>query len=807
MAPRNVDDIYPLTPMQRLMLLHSVANPDSVALENEVTYEIDGPLDAPAFREALRELVARHPALRTAILWEGLDQPLNVVRTSVDSSMTEVDLSDGSLRSREAQIDEILRRHRVRRPNLNRPPLMHCTLARLGPERHVLVWGAHHLIMDRWSFDILMEELQALYRGLVSGRPADLPEPGRFRDYIAWLKRRDPGDAESFWKDHLAGVVRSTPWVEAHVPDRDHGRARTTRHLDADEAKGVEARAQRWKLTPATLILGAMGLFLARRSQTPDPVVGLTVSGRPPDLHGVERTVGSFVNNVPLRFRLRRDEGVADWLRELQWTQARRQLHEHVSLADLHDLAGISAGDTLFDGLVVLNLLQAEGVNWGDLAVRPVRASLDAAYPWIMEVSRKGAGLRLTLAHDAGFDGADGMLDEFAAALGKLVQASPDALVRDLQGPPPAPPESPPLRSRVGQPEMVARAARQEEGPFLAQELLTVWQDVLGRPSVGMDDDFFRLGGTSLQAAQIFARVERVTGQALPLATLLRARSVRALLGALGEPLEFTGPLVPIRSRGSLAPVVAVPGIGGNVVGLYPLARALGVMRPFYGLRSRGLDGREDPLTTIEEIGEDYADQIAVLAADGIHLVGACWGAAVAVEVARRLQSAGTPCLSLSLLDPPPLIRLDTVAKTNVARDIVRDRLSGYWRAFRGADWPTRMKMLADKGKVAARLARSGGASESLASEVNARRVRAANTRAVERYRPQTLSAASMIFFSEGHWMGPDDPRLEWLEILDPSPRVVRIPGSDSGDAITAHAASFARELESWVHGGESVST
>jgi hypothetical protein len=83
MKPKNVDDIYPLTPMQQIMLTHALAAPDSPVLSTQFCYRIRGPLDVDAFRESWNEVVRRHPALRTAFIWEGLEQPLQAVRSKV----------------------------------------------------------------------------------------------------------------------------------------------------------------------------------------------------------------------------------------------------------------------------------------------------------------------------------------------------------------------------------------------------------------------------------------------------------------------------------------------------------------------------------------------------------------------------------------------------------------------------------------------------------------------------------------------------------------------------------------------------
>jgi thioesterase domain-containing protein len=794
MPPKNVQDIFPLSPMQRLMLMHSIAHPDSSTLTNQVRYEIEGPLDVSAFRAAWGSLVRRHAALRTAVLWEGLDRPLNVVRADVVVPFDEVDASEGSATDQDRLVASLVERDSAGF-DLGRAPLMRCTLVRRSPTRHAFVWSVHHLVVDRWSYGVLVRDLQALYEAGVAGRPAELPDAVPFRDYLAWLEHRPAGASERFWRHHLAGVRTPTRFVPTTGANRGGGRARSLRRIDPGRMARLEVRASAWRTTPATLVLASIGLVLAERNGSPDVVTGLTVSGRPAELHGVEEAVGSFVNNVPLRFELRRDRALSEWVREIQAVQVHRQPHEHESLDMIEEWSELPPGEALFDGLVVLNLLPSEHSEWADIRVRPVAATLDARYRWVLQLASSDAGLEFTLIHDDQAEGARPLLEALDAAVERLVSASPDARVGDVLELPEQGEGGGEAAVRPGAPTAWA-----DDRSFLEQELLTAWQVVLDQPSLGLDDDFFACGGTSLQAARLFRRVEGITGRVLPLSLLLAAPTPRALLEALdAPPSDPAGPLVSILPGGGAQPIIAVPGIGGNVVGLYPLARELPATRPFFGLQSRGLDGRSRPLTTIEEIADDFAAASQDVGDRGVHLMGACWGAVVAFELAHRLEERGVDVVSLALVDPAPLLMTEGREPEGVRRQFLAARLRAYWDEFRRGDWAARGRIVREKARLAMRLVLARGRTATSESEMNAMRVKDANTAAVERYRPKPLRVPARIFFSTGAWMGPDDPRLRWVDLLSPRPEVVTTPGIDSGDAIQGHAAGFALELVRWL--------
>src|SRR5262249_16552496 len=155
--------------------------------------------------------------------------------------------------------------------------------------------------------------------------------------------------------------------------------------------------------------------------------------------------------------------------------------------------------------------------------------------------------------------------------------------------------------------------------------------------------------------ARLFGRLDRVLCRTLPLATLFDAPTIRELARIYrgGTEPAIRSSLVPLTSSGSLPAIFAVPGVGGNVLGYADLTRELGPEQPFYGLQSVGLDGRCDPLESIVEMAEQYLGEVRREQPRGpYYLMGACFGSAVAYEMARQLLNAGENVAFLGLLDP-----------------------------------------------------------------------------------------------------------------------------------------------------------
>src|SRR5207248_11020268 len=162
----------------------------------------------------------------------------------------------------------------------------------------------------------------------------------------------------------------------------------------------------------------------------------------------------------------------------------------------------------------------------------------------------------------------------------------------------------------------------------------------LGIEPLGIGDDFFELGLTSVVAARLFARLERELGKTLPLGALFQAPTIERLAELIeAEPREsrWTS-LVPIQPSGSQPPIFCVHGGAGTILHLQPLARRLGTDQPFYGLQARGLYGGEPPHGTVEEMAAHYLDELRGVQPEGpYYLAGYCFGSIVAFEMAQRL--------------------------------------------------------------------------------------------------------------------------------------------------------------------------
>ncbi|MBY8883142.1 non-ribosomal peptide synthetase, partial [Actinacidiphila acidipaludis] len=355
----QIEDILPLSPLQEGLLFHAAfdGGADDPYIV-QVAHRLDGTLDADALRKAAEALVRRHAVLRVGFRLSDDRPPLQIVRRQVRVPWDEVDLSATPEDEREEAFRRLTDADRARGFDTARPPLIRFSLVTMGPDEYRLVVTNHHIVMDGWSSPLVTGDLFALY-GLLAegGDPDGLPPVTPYRDYLAWLARQEREPAARAWRQALDGVTEPTLLAAdaaggAPAPAADHFVS-----LPEELTGRLSALARRRGWTMNTLVQGAWGLLLAALTGRDDVVFGATVSGRPPELPGVETMVGLFINTLPVRVRTRPAETLDAFFTRLQDEQTALMDHQFLGLTDIQRQAGLG---TLFDTLVLFENFPAD---------------------------------------------------------------------------------------------------------------------------------------------------------------------------------------------------------------------------------------------------------------------------------------------------------------------------------------------------------------------------------------------------------------------------------------------------------------
>jgi amino acid adenylation domain-containing protein len=224
-------------------------------------------------------------------------------------------------------------------------------------------------------------------------------------------------------------------------------------------------------------------------------------------------------------------------------------------------------------------------------------------------------------------------------------------------------------------------------------QLSQIWEKLLGIKPIGIKDSFFELGGHSLLAIRLFDRIEQIFNKKLPLATLFQAPTIEELAGILRQQ-NWSAPwssLVPIHSSGSKPPFFCVHSVGGNIIYYQDLADRLDPEQPFYGLQARGLDGKREPFTRIEDMAAHYIKEIRMVQPNGPYFLGGhSFGGSVAFEMAQQLDRQGEKVAFLALFDALNLNAIDE-------KHTLLDFLSIHYRNLAGLKWKTKLFYLGER--------------------------------------------------------------------------------------------------------------
>lgn len=338
----------------------------------------------------------------------------------------------------------------------------------------------------------------------------------------------------------------------------------------------------------------------------------------------------------------------------------------------------------------------------------------------------------------------------------------------------------------------------------LEREIAATLGDVLKNSTVGVDDDFFHLGGNSLVAARLFARIEKQFGKRLPLATILNARTPRRLAAVIGDD-QFRAPwdsLVPLKTTGSRPPLFLVHAIGGNVVGYQQLASCLPADQPLYALQARGLDGKCPPAETVEEMAGCYIAAIRSVQAEGpYYLSGYSAGGVVAFAIACRLQQSGAKLAKLILIDSSiegPVRNISRPQPLAAECSRLSRTVLGNFEYMRRIGVHEFLELKRRNFRMNARIVRRN---LHLGRECKLD-VEESFIRALRNYRPGKFHGSVLLLRTGGAEFNSPDPDLGWSTVVDGAVEVHEMPGDHDSILMKPQVDLLAAKISAEVWGG-----
>ncbi|MBD2910467.1 amino acid adenylation domain-containing protein [Burkholderia pseudomallei] len=344
----NVQDIYPLAPLQEGILFHHLMSGESdpYVLSGVLAFRSREVMER--FVSALQQVIDRHDILRTGFFWEGLEQPVQVVqrRATLPVSVVELDAREGDIvRQLEARFDS-----RGYRMDVSRAPLMHVHAACDGEhERWVARVLFHHLSIDHTTLERVIEEARAIEQGRVE----DLPQPVPFRNFVAQARLGvSEADHEAYFRAKLGDIDEPTaPFGLLSVQGDGREIAEAARRLKPELSGALRGHARRLGVSAASMMHVAWGLVLSRTTGRQDVVFGTVLFGRMQGGAQSDRALGLFINTLPVRMRVAQT-GVEASVKGTHAQLAELMRHEHAPLVLAQRCSGVPAQTPLFTSLL-----------------------------------------------------------------------------------------------------------------------------------------------------------------------------------------------------------------------------------------------------------------------------------------------------------------------------------------------------------------------------------------------------------------------------------------------------------------------
>jgi thioesterase domain-containing protein len=643
----------PLSPdLEQIWLQDHLA---SGAPINNESYTIHkrGPLDPVSLERCFNEIVRRHEIWRSTFPKRS-ETVVQQIHPNIRAPMPLVDLTHLPVAEREAEAVRIATEDAGRPFELNVAPLFRVRLVRLAPDYHRVYLTVHRLVFDCASIDhVLIGELAALYRAYSTGQPSPLSEAAfQFSDYAAWKLRQNAGSHDAqmeYWRQNLSGDL-----APLEIP-RDRPRPAQPTWKSAMETCMIPARltgqlkdlALSEGTTLYMTLLAAFQVLLYRHSGQSEIILGGKTNARTrPEF---EPLLGSFVNTIVLRNHIEAELSFREFLERVRVTVLGALAHSEIPFADVaRELSAPrdSNRHPLFQALFSMRAPFADfSDDWGltDMEVHSGASGFDLFVEYFER--RDGLAGRFVYSTDL-FDRAtiQRWLGDFQVLLEGLVSNPDQAVSSDV---------------RTASAEVESATSEQYTAPCDSVEckLVDIWEALLDKRPIGVNQNFFALGGHSMLLAKLILQVEQKFHRTLSMATVFQKPTIAQLADLLREEITLpeTCRVFPIQPEGTRPPFICL-GAGPFFL---PLAYNLGSDQPTVGVDLDQLDTRKfpDPVR-LQDLGSYVVKAIREFQPHGpYYLGGFCLYGVLMYEAAQQIVAAGGEVALVVMIDSPILTR------------------------------------------------------------------------------------------------------------------------------------------------------
>jgi non-ribosomal peptide synthetase component F/NRPS condensation-like uncharacterized protein/acyl carrier protein len=557
---RNIEDVLALTPMQEGMLFHYLKDPQDDLYFEQLSLEVFGEINLDIFEKAWNFVVETNEMLRSLFRWEKVENPIQIILKKHQLQLKYHDLPGKEGKKKKKQTEKIMVEDRREKFDLQEVPFR-ITLWKVHENRYVMIISNHHILYDGWSSGIILKEFFRAYHDLFNGKKLATPVKTKFKEFVKWIQDQDKYKQEKFWKNYLEGFDTHTElWKkrkkwEITTPDTGTFKVSFSKNIKDKIEDFVKSN----KITLASFLYGAWGIFLQTYNNSGDVIFSTTVSGRNSKIKGIEETVGLFINTLPMRVQTYPNERILDFLSRNNEMVQQWKTFAGSSPLNIKEYLDDDYGENLFNSVLVIenypldnslmkstgtSILKVNGFSISERTYHDLTVIITAFDDMMIDITYNAASFTERMVKT--------LVKHFTLILRGMAE-NPGQKVSELAI---SPGEIGEIRDRIINKHRVSSSPSTADysapRDSLERELADIWSWIfrVGKKEIGIDTNFLNLGGHSLKAAALRSMIHKRLKVRVPFAQFFKCLTIREQAAFIRELKETRYiPLQPVEKK------------------------------------------------------------------------------------------------------------------------------------------------------------------------------------------------------------------------------------------------------------------
>lgn len=516
----SIEEVYPMLDTQQGIYYHWLHDKNSTQYINQISFSVKGQFDKNVLQQALDLLIGKHEILRSRFD-ESTGDLLQVILNETECQIATEDISNASSNERE-QLKSL---EREKLFDLRNDPAYRLLVIQNG-DIHEVVWTNHHIIFDGWSLSLFINELNATYLNLLTqAAPVSLTSSSLL-NYFQWNENRNDARSKQFWNDYLKGIEQVSNLPTLDKQTTAFVKKEWNYNVGQEKSDQIQSICAQIGITQNNFFLFAWGVMLAELSGNSDISFAAMNSGRSPEVSDIDEMLGLFININPVRVQLDGQKSIREALKDFHVQAIQASPHQYLSFRKILNTAGLNASD--FDHVFLFqNFGSASETIKQDKNLEIVETTSyeETNYNFVISIF-EGKGLVVKYEYNESIYEASlianlqnryiNILDSLAEGVNSKVV---NELVRkELQS-------SSGLRETATLSSFITSKLENQEQAVL----LNIWETVLEKNTISIDDDFFLVGGDSILSIKLTVLINKAFGSSLEIANIYQARTIKDL--------------------------------------------------------------------------------------------------------------------------------------------------------------------------------------------------------------------------------------------------------------------------------------